>query len=130
MAAQAAIEAAAAAEEATRIADESERKVAELLGQLGLPGGIIPGFKPPKNMPPRSPNAFGPGITPASVYAPTVDGAQAATSGASAGAGGVNVTVNAGNVVGSQEDLIELVRQGILAGQTNGKSITLNSLAV
>ena len=44
------------------------------------------------------------------------------------GAGTVNVTVNAGSVVGSSSDLVETVRLGILAGQGSGNKILLNPL--
>lgn len=42
----------------------------------------------------------------------------------------INVVVNAGNIVGSQSELVDIVRQGILAGQTSGNAITLNSLEI
>jgi len=44
------------------------------------------------------------------------------------GGGTVNVTVNAGSVVGSSSDLVETVRLGILAGQGSGNKILLNPL--
>jgi hypothetical protein len=130
LSAKAAADAQAAADAASKIADDAEKAVADLektFAKLGFTTPIAAG------------NAGGiaeserlRAIALAYSSAPTAtDGATAAANAStSAGAGGVNVTVNAGNVVGSQEELIELVRQGILAGQTNGKSITLNSLAV
>jgi hypothetical protein len=51
--------------------------------------------------------------------------------GYNAGAGGggsVNVTVNAGSVVGSTSALVDTVRLGILAGQGSGNKILLNPL--
>ena len=130
LSAKAATDAQAAADAASKIADEAEKAVADLdklFAELGFTVPVAAG------------NAGGiaeserlRAIALAYSSAPTAtDGATAAANAsAGAGAGGVTVNVNAGNVVGSQEDLIELVRQGILAGQTNGKSITLNSLAV
>lgn len=40
----------------------------------------------------------------------------------------ITVNVNAGNVIGSQGELVEIVRGGILAGQLSGSKITLNAL--
>lgn len=126
LATQAALDAAKAAEDAIKAAEAAEQRVKDMLGELGLPGGTIKGFKPPK-MPAQSPNAFGPGIP--TIYAPTVDAASSvSTSGASGG--NVTVNVNAGNVVGSTDELVSVVREGILAGQASGKLITLNSLVL
>jgi len=48
---------------------------------------------------------------------------------AAGGGGGTTiVNVNAGNVIGSQGELVEIVRGGILAGQISGNKITLNAL--
>ena len=44
------------------------------------------------------------------------------------GGGSVNVTVNAGSVVGSTSALVDTVRLGILAGQGSGNKILLNPL--
>ena len=46
------------------------------------------------------------------------------------GGGSVTVNVNAGNVVGSKEELVETVRQGILASQVSGKIIQLEKLGI
>jgi len=42
----------------------------------------------------------------------------------------INVTVNAGNVVGSSAALVDTVRQGILAGQSSGNIISYNPLDI
>lgn len=48
---------------------------------------------------------------------------------ASAGSGGaITVNVNAGNLIADRNELVEIVRGGILAGQTSGNKITLNAL--
>jgi hypothetical protein len=43
-------------------------------------------------------------------------------------AGGVNVTVNVSGSVTSEQDLVETIRNGLLAGQTNGYSINLQAI--
>jgi hypothetical protein len=40
----------------------------------------------------------------------------------------INVTVNAGSVVGSTDALVTTVREGLLAGQTSGRKVLLNPL--
>jgi hypothetical protein len=48
---------------------------------------------------------------------------------AGAGSGaGITVNVNAGNVIADRNELVEIVRGGILAGQISGNKITLNAL--
>jgi hypothetical protein len=42
----------------------------------------------------------------------------------------INVTVNAGSVVGSTDALITTVREGILAGQSSGNVISYNPLDI
>lgn len=42
----------------------------------------------------------------------------------------INVTVNAGNVIGDKEALVDTVRQGILASQLSGKIIQLEALGL
>lgn len=41
---------------------------------------------------------------------------------------GITVNVNAGNVIADRNELVEIVRGGILAGQISGNKITLNAL--
>jgi hypothetical protein len=42
--------------------------------------------------------------------------------------GSITVNVNAGNVIADRNELVEIVRGGILAGQISGNKITLNAL--
>ena len=63
------------------------------------------------------------GFTPTSTYGAGVSPGSAGFVGPT-----VNVTVNAGSVVGSSSDLVETVRLGILAGQGSGNKILLNPL--
>lgn len=44
------------------------------------------------------------------------------------GSSAVTVNVNAGNLIADRNELVEIVRGGILAGQTSGNKITLNAL--
>lgn len=108
----------AAAEKASKAADDLLKKLG--LGDSGLGGsqtdsaasrsvaptsGVISGFTPTtqfgSTLAPGSPGFVGPTI---------------------------NVTVNAGNVVGSSDELVSTVREGILRGQSSGNRILLNAL--
>lgn len=60
-------------------------------------------------------------------------GAPTASAGTSIGSSATNnsnitVNVNAGNVIADRNELVEIVRGGILAGQISGSKITLNAL--
>jgi hypothetical protein len=57
---------------------------------------------------------------------PTMDNAKGLMGGNGGGDTNVYVTVN-GTVTGEQ-DLVRTIRQGLLAGQTNGNTLTLESI--
>lgn len=118
-----------AAEEAAKAVAEAEaaaRAAEEYLRSIGMGTGS-------DNWAEQQPwwrsGGFGAATTSAASFAPTVDSASSI---ASAGGKSSSLTVNvtAGNIVGSASDLVDVVRQGILAGQTSGNAITLNSLEI
>jgi len=65
-------------------------------------------------------------------FTPTAQYGAMATPGSAGFVGptAVTVNVNAGNVIGSKEELVETVRQGILANQLSGKIIQLEALGL
>lgn len=120
---KAAEDAAKAADEAVAQAEAAAKAADDLLAKLGIvevPGLTVNPY------PQRSPNAFGPGIA-NSIYTPTISDASG-FAGVGSGSSNVTVNINAGNVIGSQNELVSVVTQGILAGQSSGKKILLNSL--
>ena len=104
-------EAIAAAEAAAKAAEEIDKFLAGLNIPNAISGaqtsGAISGFTPSTQ--------YGSSIAPGSAgfVGPTV-----------------NVTVNAGNVIGDKEALVDTVRQGILASQLSGKIIQLEALGI
>lgn len=118
-----------AAEEAAKAVAEAEaaaRAAEEYLRSIGMGTGSG-GWA--ENQTWWREGGFGAATTSAASFAPTVDSASSI---ASAGGKSSSLTVNvtAGNIVGSASDLVDVVRQGILAGQTSGNAITLNSLEI
>lgn len=65
------------------------------------------------------------GFTPSTQYGSSIAPGSAGFVGPT-----VNVTVNAGNVIGDKEALVDTVRQGILASQLSGKIIQLEALGI
>lgn len=102
------------AEAALAAAEAASKAADELLASLGIKtgaptGGAISGF------------------TPTSQYgSQTLQPGQPGFIGPTA----INVTVNAGNVIGDKEALVDTVRQGILASQLSGKIIQLEALGL
>jgi hypothetical protein len=124
-----------AASDAALAAAERARKANEKFADAGIFPGAFPRSNPGdfRSAEERS-NATGPitstptmgavvGFTPTSQYG------AISTSGAIAGPS-INVTVNAGNVIGSSAALVDTVRQGILAGQSSGNIISYNPLDI
>lgn len=105
-------EALAAADAAAKASEEIDRFLAGLnLPETGAgaKSGAISGFTPStqygsSTLQPGSPGFIGPTA--------------------------INVTVNAGNVIGDKEALVDTVRQGILASQLSGKIIQLEALGI
>lgn len=65
------------------------------------------------------------GFTPSTQYGSSIAPGSAGFVGPT-----VNVTVNAGNVIGDKEALVDTVRQGILSSQLSGKIIQLEALGL
>ena len=127
LATQAADEAIKAAEEASKAADKAIADVDKLLASLGIKpdalGGSMTDSAASRSFAPTSSSISG--LTPTSQY-----GAQTLTPGSAGFVGptSINVTVNAGNLIGGKEELVATVREGILAGQSSGNKILLNAL--
>jgi hypothetical protein len=97
----------AAAEAASRAADEY---LAGLGIKSGAPtSGAISGFSPSSQYGSQTLSPGSPGFV-----GPTA----------------INVTVNTGNLIGGKEELVDAVRQGILANQLSGKIIQLEALSL
>lgn len=99
----------AAADAAAKASEEIDKFLAGLnLPDVAKPGAIS-------------------GFTPSAQY-----GSQTLTPGSPGfiGPTSINVTVNAGNVIGDKEALVDTVRQGILASQLSGKIIQLEALGL
>jgi hypothetical protein len=124
-----------AASDAALAAAERARKANEKFADAGIFPGAFPRSNPGdfRAAEERS-NATGPIIsTPimgaVAGFTPTSQYGAIPTSGAIAGPS-INVTVNAGNVIGSSAALVDTVRQGILAGQSSGNIISYNPLDI
>jgi hypothetical protein len=127
-----ALKAAADAELASKAAQDAIDKANEFLKGFALPNMPFPRSQPGNfRRAEEQSNLTGP-IT----FTPTMDSVAGFTSTASYGTMGssnsptINVTVNAGNVVGSSAALVDTVRQGILAGQSSGNIISYNPLDI
>lgn len=126
-----------AASDAALAAAERARKANEKFADAGIFPGAFPRTNPGDfRRAEEASNATGPiistptmgavvGFTPTTQYGTM-------TSPGSAGFVGptINVTLNAGNVVGSSAALVDTVRQGILAGQSSGNIISYNPLDI
>jgi hypothetical protein len=126
-----------AASDAALAAAERARKANEKLVDAGIFPGAFPRSNPGdfRSAEERS-NATGPitstptmgavaGFTPTTQYGTMSSAGSAGFVGPT-----INVTVNAGNVVGSSAALVDTVRQGILAGQSSGNIISYNPLDI
>jgi len=126
-----ALAAADAALAAAERAAAANKKAGDFLQGIGVFAPSTPGsFRLAEE---RS-NATGPIISTPTMgavagFTPTSQYGAIPTSGAIAGPM-INVTVNAGNVVGSSAALVDTVRQGILAGQSSGNIISYNPLDI
>lgn len=126
-----ALAAADAALAAAERAAAANKKAGDFLQGIGVFAPSTPGsFRLAEE---RS-NATGPIISTPTMgavagFTPTSQYGAIPTSGAIAGPS-INVTVNAGNVVGSSAALVDTVRQGILAGQSSGNIISYNPLDI
>lgn len=105
--------AAAAADAAVKDAEAAAKAAQDLLDKLGIKSGA-----------PTS-GAIS-GFSPSSQYGSSVSPGSAGFIGPTA----INVTVNAGNVIGDKEALVDTVRQGILSSQLSGKIIQLEALGL
>lgn len=124
----AAEEAIKAAEDAIKAAEKAEKDVDDLLKKLGLGDTGLGGSKTDSAASRSSAPTSGviSGFTPTTQY-----GAQTLQPGSAGFIGPtVNVTVNAGNLIGGKEELVDTVRQGILASQLSGKIIQLEALGI
>lgn len=126
LATQAAEEAAKAAEDAIKAAEEAAKNVDDLLKKLGINttdglGGSKTDSAASKAVAPTS--GLISGFTPTTTYGSSVAPGSSGFVGPT-----INVTVNAGNVVGSSDELVSTVRDGILRGQSSGNRILLNAL--
>jgi hypothetical protein len=126
-----------AASDAALAAAERARKANEKFADAGIFPGAFPRSNPGdfRSAEERS-NATGPIISTPTMgavagFTPTVQYGSM-TSPGSAGFVGptINVTMNAGNVIGSSAALVDTVRQGILAGQSSGNIISYNPLDI
>jgi hypothetical protein len=116
--------AAAAAEAAVAEAEAAARATEEYLRSIGMGTGQDNWAE---SQPWWREGGFGASTTSAASFAPTIDNAGSlATAGSKNST--INVTVNAGSVIGSQSELVSTVREGILAGQGSGNKILLNPL--
>ena len=122
----AALAAAAAADAASKSAQDAIDQANKFLKSLNLPsttgtgagGSVMENYRLNQLAAPQT-SSYNP------LSGMVADFASTGSSG-----GNVTVNVNAGNVIGSTAELVSVVREGILAGQSSGKSITLNSLEV
>lgn len=126
-----------AASDAALAAAERARKANEKFADAGIFPGAFPRSNPGdfRSAEERS-NATGPITSTPTMgavagFTPTVQYGSM-TSPGSAGFVGptINVTMNAGNVIGSSAALVDTVRQGILAGQSSGNIISYNPLDI
>lgn len=126
-----------AASDAALAAAERARKANEKFADAGIFPGAFPRTNPGDfRRAEEASNATGPIISTPTMgavagFTPTVQYGTM-TSPGSAGFVGptINVTMNAGNVVGSSAALVDTVRQGILAGQSSGNIISYNPLDI
>ena len=123
-----ALKAAADAELASKAAQDAIDKANEFLKGFALPNMPFPRSQPGDfRRAEEQSNLSGP-----IQFTPTMTAASSLTSTDRIAVGGsiINVTVNAGNVVGSSAALVDTVRQGILAGQSSGNIISYNPLDI
>ena len=123
-----ALRAAADAEAASKAAQDAIDKANEFLKGFALPNMPFPRSQPGDfRRAEEQSNLSGP-----IQFTPTMTAASSLTSTDRIAVGGsiINVTVNAGNVVGSSAALVDTVRQGILAGQSSGNIISYNPLDI
>jgi hypothetical protein len=123
-----ALRAAADAEAASKAAQDAIDKANEFLKGFALPNMAFPRTQPGNfRRAEEQSNLTGP-----IQFTPTMTAASSLTSTDRIAVGGsiINVTVNAGNVVGSSAALVDTVRQGILAGQSSGNIISYNPLDI
>ena len=124
-----------AASDAALAAAERARKANEKFADAGIFPGAFPRSNPGDfRRAEEASNATGPIISTPTMgavagFTPTSQYGAIPTAGAIAGPM-INVTVNAGNVVGSSAALVDVVRQGILAGQSSGNIISYNPLDI
>jgi len=126
-----------AASDAALAAAERARKANEKFADAGIFPGAFPRTNPGDfRRAEEASNATGPIISTPTMgavagFTPTVQYGSM-TSPGSAGFVGptINVTMNAGNVIGSSAALVDTVRQGILAGQSSGNIISYNPLDI
>jgi hypothetical protein len=124
-----------AASDAALAAAERARKANEKFADAGIFPGAFPRSNPGDfRRAEEASNATGPIISTPTMgavvgFTPTSQYGAIPTSGAIAGPM-INVTVNAGNVIGSSAALVDTVRQGILAGQSSGNIISYNPLDI
>ena len=124
-----------AASDAALAAAERARKANEKFADAGIFPGAFPRSNPGDfRRAEEASNATGPIISTPTMgavagFTPTSQYGAIPTSGPIAGPM-INVTVNAGNVVGSSAALVDTVRQGILAGQSSGNIISYNPLDI
>lgn len=112
----------AEAEAAAKAADAALKAAEEYLKGLGINST----FTVNETSGARTSGAIS-GFTPTSQY-----GAQTLTPGSAGFVGptAITVNVNAGNVIGDKEALVDTVRQGILSSQLSGKIIQLEALGL
>jgi hypothetical protein len=58
----------------------------------------------------------------------TLDGAKGLMGSSMSGSSSPNITINVAGSVTTENDLVQTVRNGLLAGQTNGQSLTLQAI--
>lgn len=123
-----ALKAASAAQAASKAAQDAIDKANEFMKGFALPGSPFPRTQPGDfRRAEEQSNLSGP-----IQFSPTMGAAAGLTANDRIAVGGsiINVTVNAGNVIGSADALVDTVRQGILAGQSSGNVISYNPLAI
>lgn len=108
------------AEAALAAAEAAAKSVDDYLRSIGIDSTVNQTSKAPTGGPIS-------GFTPTTQY-----GSQTLTPGSPGfiGPTAINVTVNASNVIGDKDALVDTVRQGILASQLSGKIIQLEALGI